>query len=355
MTIDFSQAVRRTHVAIDQRDVAALQAVMDELGVGMEPNALTSPEMHAGERPLNVAAAQGWSEGVACLLSAGATADAASDANEDRGCLPLTFALRCKDPAAAIATCQLLIDAGADPELGHVLGTQPSPLTQVTRAPEVNTDLAQALLAMGCSVSSWPLFLHWQCSRDDLTPELLAEANATAKGKIPAADSQRVTALHLLCANRCVSKALLQALDSGSTSAVKSKTGTLPVTLLCRNPNVTAEALDTVLAGLPRGISVKDYTNCAGIHDLCRNPALTTDMIKVALRHDPKCCTVRDPDGRTAFHLVCLRPGGASLEILAALLKTHPGGVCEVDKDQRTPLHHQLLGVESSKDPCKPD
>jgi ankyrin repeat protein len=353
MTIAFAEAVARTHGAIDARDVGALEVVLGELGNGMEPDALTAPELHRGERPLNVAAAEGWSEGVTALLTAGAGAGVASDANEDRGCLPLTFALRCADPDATIATCRLLIEAGADPERGHVHGGQPSPLAQVTSAPEVNTDVAQALLAMGCSVSSWPAFLHWQCSRADLTPELLAEANATAKGKIPAADQQRITALHLLCANPGVSKALLAALDSGSTAAVKSKTGTLPATLLCRNPNITEEALDTVLAGLPRGISVKDGTNCAGIHDLCKNPALTAGMIKVALRHDPKCCTVRDPDGRTALHLVCLRPGGANLDVLDRLLKSHPAGVREVDKDQCTPLHHQLLGVESSLTPCE--
>lgn len=261
MTIGFAEAVNRTHAAIDDRDIGALEAVLGALGDGMEPNALSAPERHRGERPLNVSASFGWADGVAELLARGAGANIASDANEDRGCAPLTFAVRCTESEATLACCKLLIDAGADPERGHAHGVRPPPLAQVVSAPEVDYVVAVGLLGMGCSVSSWPLFLHWQCSRPELTPAMLAEATATAKGKIPAADSQRVTALHLLCANPTITKELLMALDSGSTAAVKSKTGTLPATLLCRNPNVTDEALDTVLKGLPRGISVKDGTN----------------------------------------------------------------------------------------------
>jgi len=351
MGVGFAEAVARTHGALDARDEPALADVLANLGDGMEPNQLTAPEIHDGERPLNVAAAAGFSRGVALLLEAGAGANVPSDSNEDRGLLPLSFAVRCGDTAATIATCQALCDAGADTERGHLLGTVPPPLAQVVSAPEPDTELALALLRMGCSVASWPMFLHWQCARDDITAEILSEAAKVGKGKIPAADNRRITALHTLCQNPRVDEPLLLALNSGSTSAVKSKTGTLPVTLLCRNPSITSAALDAVLAGLPRGISVKDGTGSAGIHDLAKNPALDEEMVKTALHYDPKCCTVRDPQGRTALHLVALRPGGATVPVLQLLLKAHAAGVSEVDVDQRTPLHCQLLSAEAELAP----
>eukprot|EP01050_Picozoa_sp_SAG11_P002768 SAG11_NODE_144_length_14830_cov_17.955943_1_plen_65_part_00 len=40
-------------------------------------------------------------------------------------------------------------------------------------------------------------------------------------------------------------------------------------------------SLDAVLAGLPRGVRVKDWTRRAGIHELCRNPSLTAELLKV--------------------------------------------------------------------------
>ena len=36
-----------------------------------------------------------------------------------------------------------------------------------------------------------------------------------------------------------------------------------------------------VLAGLPRGISVKDGPGSAGIHDLAKNPALDEEMVNL--------------------------------------------------------------------------
>ena len=166
-----------------------------------------------------------------------------------------------------------------------------------------------------------------------------------------------MTALHVLCDNRKVTAQHIKALRS-VTEAVKSRkgaarltaavhmgnpscsckltrvsvksrgAGTLPVTLLCRNPSVLPSTLDAMLAGLPRGVRVKDGTHRAGIHDICRNPALTAELLKVAFHYDPECGAVPDASGRVALHLLCLRPGGPDLEVLQVGAPLHAPMPC---------------------------
>ena len=302
MPLDFATAIERTHGAIRQRDAAALAQTLSNLGYGMDANNLTQE----GERPLNVAASIGFAAGCQVLLNNGANPMLASDANTDRGFLPISFAMRCTDTAATLATCRCLVGAGADIERTHEHAGHPPPLRTVVGAREINLELACGLLELGASIASWPNYLHWQTSRTDITPESLGAAVALAAGKIPAANASRVTALHSLCASPSVTAKLVKTLKS-VTEGVKSKEGTLPVTLLCRNPAVDEDTLQAVLEGLPRGMSVSDCTGSAGIHDLCKNPSWNYKIAKIAARYDPEGLKVRDPNKSTALHLTCLR------------------------------------------------
>eukprot|EP01050_Picozoa_sp_SAG11_P002769 SAG11_NODE_144_length_14830_cov_17.955943_2_plen_376_part_00 len=80
-------------------------------------------------------------------------------------------------------------------------------------------------------------YLHWQCGRTDLQAEELSRAVTLASGKIPAADAQRVTALHVLCANPLASAATI--------TALKSVTGAAPH-LLYENPSARCAAIHTM-------------------------------------------------------------------------------------------------------------
>lgn len=268
------------------------------------------------------------------LTYAGSSRSAAGTLNEHTNCLVRARrtlkALRLTRTASAyvfefvgLITCCL----NTNP-VGH-----PTPLATVVRAAptlqELDLPLALGLLELGACVSSWPNYLHWQTSRTDITPEALSEAARLAAGKIPAADCNRVTALHSLCANPSVSAALVNSLGS-VTEGVKSKSGTLPVTLLCRNPAVHADTLDAVLKGLPRGMSVFDCTGCAGIHDLCNNPSFNAELARVASYYDSAGFGIPDPEGRIALHLCCLRPGGGpDPDMLQVVLKVCMHTCCD--------------------------
>ena len=274
MPLDFATAIQRTHAAIAQRDAVALAKTLADLGYGMDANNLTD----AGERPLNVAASIGFAAGCEVLLNSGADAMLGSDANKDRGLLPMAFAMRCPDTAAKLVTCRCLVESGGDIERIHGHPGHSTPLQMVVSAPDVDLELACGLLELGANIASWPSYLHWQTSRTDITPGTLRSAVALAAGKIPAANAERISALHSLCANPAVTDKLVKILGS-VTEGVKSKDGTLPITLLCRNPAVNEDTLQAVLEGLPRGMSVSDCTGSAGIHDLCKNPSWNCKVI----------------------------------------------------------------------------
>jgi hypothetical protein len=217
------------------------------------------------------------------------------------------------------------------------LAGHPTPLEAVVQAGgeagQMDLPLALGLLKIGACVSSWPGYLHWQTSRPEITPEELSAAAALAAGKIPAADSHRVTALHSLCANPAVSAGLVRGLGS-VTEGVKNKRGTLPAAVLCRNPAVREDTLDAVLSGLPRGMSVFDGSGFAGIHDLCNNPSFDARIARVAARYDAPSFRIQDPAQRIALHLCCLRPGGGSgPDLLQVVLKANPEGARALDSE----------------------